>query len=212
MKIEFKNVLVLAPHTDDGELGAGGIISKLVAEGSSVYYVAFSACEESVPVGFQKDVLRTEVFEATAQLGLIKENVRVLNFRVRHFPEKRQEILESLISIRKECDFDLVLLPSTQDIHQDHKTISEEGIRAFKSTNIWGYELNWNQLQTSNTGFIVLDESHVASKVNAIKMYKSQYGRGYCKDDYIISLAKIRGAQIGHGYAESFEVIRTVIR
>ena len=24
----FKNVLVLAPHTDDGELGAGGTIAK----------------------------------------------------------------------------------------------------------------------------------------------------------------------------------------
>jgi len=30
--MEFKYVLVLAPHTDDGELGARGFISKLIAQ------------------------------------------------------------------------------------------------------------------------------------------------------------------------------------
>ena len=29
MKFKNKNILVLAPHTDDGELGAGGTLSKL---------------------------------------------------------------------------------------------------------------------------------------------------------------------------------------
>ena len=42
MMTNFKNVLVLAPHTDDGELGAGGFISKLVEQGAEVTYVAFS--------------------------------------------------------------------------------------------------------------------------------------------------------------------------
>lgn len=37
----FKNVLVLAPHTDDGELGAGGTINRLIEEGSKVTYAAF---------------------------------------------------------------------------------------------------------------------------------------------------------------------------
>ena len=35
-------VLVLAPHTDDGELGCGGTISRMVEEGREVYYAAFS--------------------------------------------------------------------------------------------------------------------------------------------------------------------------
>ena len=30
----YKNILVLAPHTDDGELGAGGLISKFIRKGS----------------------------------------------------------------------------------------------------------------------------------------------------------------------------------
>ena len=64
-----KNVLVLAPHTDDGELGLGGTINKLITEGKRVTYVAFSTAEESVPPGFPKDILKTEVRNATAKLG-----------------------------------------------------------------------------------------------------------------------------------------------
>ena len=36
------NILVLAPHTDDGELGLGGTISKFISEGRKVTYVAFA--------------------------------------------------------------------------------------------------------------------------------------------------------------------------
>ena len=42
-KTFFQNVLVLSPHTDDGELAAGGTIARFVQEGSNVTYVALSA-------------------------------------------------------------------------------------------------------------------------------------------------------------------------
>ena len=56
-----KNILVLAPHTDDGELGLGGTISRLIEDGKKVTYVAFSTAQQSVPEGFPKDILKTEV-------------------------------------------------------------------------------------------------------------------------------------------------------
>ena len=65
-----KNILVLAPHTDDGELGAGGTINKLIENGANVYYAAFSTAEESVPDGWPKDILKTEVKKATQKLGI----------------------------------------------------------------------------------------------------------------------------------------------
>ena len=34
----YNNILVLAPHTDDGELGLGGTISKLIELGKKVEY------------------------------------------------------------------------------------------------------------------------------------------------------------------------------
>ena len=52
----YNNILVLAPHTDDGELGLGGTISKLIELGKKVTYVAFSTAQQSVPEGFPKDI------------------------------------------------------------------------------------------------------------------------------------------------------------
>ena len=52
----YNNILVLAPHTDDGELGVGGTISRFIEEGANVYYAAFSTAEQSVPEGFEKDI------------------------------------------------------------------------------------------------------------------------------------------------------------
>ena len=37
----FESVLVLVPHTDDGEIGRGGTIVRFI-KGKQVYYVAFS--------------------------------------------------------------------------------------------------------------------------------------------------------------------------
>ena len=208
---KFKTVYVLAPHTDDGELGAGATISKLIEEGAEVYYFAFSTAETSVPEGFAKDILKTEVIEATARLGISKENVIIYNYEVRKLNYARQEILEDLIIKRKELQPDLVLMPSLNDIHQDHSTISQEGLRAFKGTTILGYELIWNNLTFNTTSFVKLDKKYIQAKCDALKAYKSQGKRDYMSEEFIFALAKTRGVQIGSEYAESFEVIRWVI-
>lgn len=209
--LTFENVLVLAPHTDDGELGAGGTIAKFIEQGSKVTYVAFSTAEQSVPEGLPKDVLRTEVKAATKTLGIQLENLIVLNFQVRKFNYVRQEILEELIKIRKSQKFDLVLIPSLKDIHQDHAVIAQEGVRAFKNTTIFGYELIWNDLQFDTTCFVKLEKRHVETKVAALSRYESQNMREYMSPEFIWSLAKMRGVQVNASYAECFEVIRWII-
>ena len=112
---------------------------------------------------------------------------------------------------RKKLNPDLVLMPSLNDIHQDHATIAQEGLRAFKNTTILGYELIWNNLTFNTTSFITLDEKHIQQKCEALKQYKSQAKRNYMNEDFIFSLAKIRGVQIGVKYAECFEVVRMVL-
>lgn len=209
--MDFKNVLVLAPHTDDGELGAGGFIAKLIEQGAKVTYVAFSTAEESVPDHLPKDILKTEVKAATAKLGVAAGNLIIFNYQVRKLNYVRQEILEELIKIRKYEKYDLVLMPSLKDIHQDHTTIAQEGTRAFKNTTILGYELIWNNLSFDTTCFVKLNHSHIESKFLALQCYESQSGREYMGRDFIFSLAKTRGVQIGAEYAESFEVVRWVI-
>ena len=209
--MDFNNVLVLAPHTDDGELGAGGFISKLIERGAKVTYVAFSTAAESVPDHLPKDILKTEVKAATAQLGILADNLIIFDYQVRKLNYVRQEILEELIRIRNDSPYDLVLMPSLKDIHQDHTTIAQEGVRAFKNTTILGYELIWNNRSFDTTCFVKLSRLHVESKFSALQCYESQSHREYMGRDFIFSLAKTRGVQIGAQYAESFEVVRWVI-
>ena len=211
MHTKFKNVLVLSPHTDDAELGAGGFISKLIQSGANVIYAAFSTAEESLSEGLPKDTLVTEVKAATQRLGIKSENLLLYKYRVRQLNYHRQEILEDLIQLRNKCDYDLILLPSLNDIHQDHQTIASEGLRAFKKTTILGYELMWNNLSFNTTSFVVLNQQDVEKKVAALSCYESQGFRDYMSKDFIFSLAKTRGVQIGTQYAEAFEVVRLVI-
>jgi LmbE family N-acetylglucosaminyl deacetylase len=208
--MNYKKILVLAPHTDDGELGAGGTIAKFIDLGAEVYYAAFSTAEESVPEGFPKDILKTEAKAATGKLGIKPENLFIFNYQVRKLNYVRQEILEDLVKLRREYDFDLILLPCLHDIHQDHSTVATEGVRAFKHCTIWGYELIWNNLTFKTQCFMILDESHVERKITALKEYKSQNFRDYTSENFIRSLAKARGVQIGTEWAECFEVIRLV--
>ena len=205
---DYKNVLVLAPHTDDGELGAGGTIAKLVEAGAKVTYVAFSTAEESVPDGLPKDILKTEVKSATAVLGIDPKNLVIYNYQVRNLNYSRQRILENLISLRNESSYDLVLTPSLYDIHQDHSTIAQESLRAFKNTTILGYELIWNNLTFDTKCFVKLEKRHIETKQNSLDQYKSQGLRDYLSKEFTFALAKTRGVQCGAEYAECFEVIR----
>ncbi len=204
-------VLILAPHIDDGELGCGGTIAKLVEGGDEVYYVAFSAAEKSIPPGMPKDCLRHEVKQAMQVLSVPPDNLRIYNYEVRDFPLHRQEILDDLIRLQREIQPNLVLLPAFHDIHQDHITVAAEGLRAFKTTTMLGYELPWNNMTFNTTAFVFLEERHINCKVEAMGCYASQRGRRYSSGDFIRSLAMARGIQIGAEYAEAFEVIRWVL-
>lgn len=206
----MKKVLVLAPHTDDGEFGCGGTINKLIEEGNEVYYVAFSACEQSVLAQFPSDILITEVKAATKILGIKPENLILLKYSVRTFNFKRQEILDDIIKLRNSIEPDLVFIPSLTDLHQDHKTIADEALRAFKFTSILSYEMPWNNISFQTSCFYKLSDKNITAKIEALKKYESQAHRPYANSEFIKSLAKVRGVQVNTSYAETFEVLRWI--
>lgn len=208
--VKGKKIAVLAPHTDDGELGCGGTIARLTASGAEVYYLVFSKCERSLKSGLPPDTLLHEVRNATKELGISEERLLLYDYDVRTFKTFRQEILEDIIAFRNKVRPDIVFLPSPTDIHQDHQVISEEGIRAFKTANVLGYEMPWNNISFNTRCFYKLDEAHMEVKVRALNEYVSQRHRDYFNENFIRSLARVRGVQIGVEYAEAFEVIRIV--
>lgn len=208
---QFKTALVLAPHTDDGEFGCGGTIARLAESGCEVHYVAFSSCEESVPDGFPKDILVTEVKKATEVLGVKPANLRVLNYKVRMFSYHRQEILDDILKIKKQVKPDVIFIPSRNDIHQDHATVTIEAIRAAKGCSIFCYELTWNNFDFNNACFIALEEKHIDKKIEAINRYESQGHRPYSDVEFLKGQARVRGVQSGSLYAEAFEILRLLL-
>jgi LmbE family N-acetylglucosaminyl deacetylase len=205
-----ERVLVLAPHTDDGEFGCGGTMARLVDAGADVRYVAFSIATRSLPEGFPPDTLAREVREATAELGIPEPNLTVHDFDVRTFPEHRQEILELLIAIWNDWEPDLVFQPSLHDIHQDHQTIAAEGLRAFKRTTILGYEIPWNNFDFAYQAYFALETHHVERKVAALARYASQQHRRYANPEYVWNVARTHGINVNREYAEVFQVYRVI--
>ena len=206
-------VLIVSPHTDDGEIGAGGTIARFVEEGKEIYYVAFSSCEISVPKQFPEDILKIECKKATEFLGIRNGNLILMDYEVRTFPLHRQEILDDMIALNKQIKPDLVLVPSSNDMHQDHRIVYKEALRAFKKTSsIWGYEHPWNNLTFTTDIFVRLGEKHIKKKIEAMKQYKSQDFRTYFDEKYIRALAYMRGTQVDYPFAETFELLRLLVR
>jgi len=211
---ECNKILVLSPHTDDAELGSGGSISRFIENNAIIHWVVFSSAEESLPADMARDTLTKEFMEVASSLGLGAENVDLHHFSVRKLAERRQDVLDILVSLRREFAPDMVIGPSLNDYHQDHAVVANEMIRAFKmSSSIICYELPWNQVSFESQLFIRLEDKHMESKLNMLKKYESQIhiNRGYFTEDFIKGLGYTRGAQVGHKFAEAFEVVRWMI-
>jgi len=206
----LRRVLVLAPHTDDGEFGCGGTMARLVEGGAEVRYIAFSIATRSLPEGFAPDTLAREVRAATAELGLSEAALTVHDFDVRTFPEHRQEILELLVTLWEEWKPEVVFQPSLNDVHQDHQVVAAEGLRAFKRTTVLGYEIPWNNFDFSYQAYVALERRHVERKIAALGHYESQQHRRYSDPEYIQNVARTHGINVNREYAEVFQVYRVV--
>lgn len=206
----LKKVLILAPHPDDAEFGLGGTIARMKELGVEVHVAVFSMCEKSTPKGFEVGSIEKEMYKSCEYLGIPKECIHKYDFEVREFPANRQELLESLIVLRNKVQPELVFVPASTDIHQDHNTIHEEGVRAFKYSSIVGYEMPWNNFGFTSFVYIALEKKHIDVKIGALDLYETQKHRSYSNVDFVVSLAKLRGIQIQKEYAESFELIRLI--
>lgn len=196
-------ILILSSHPDDGAMGCGGTIAKFLEEGKEVYYIIFSWAEQ----GFSQ----SEIWKSLETLGVPKDNITLLNYRVRNFNYSRQQILEDLVLFREKLNPDMVLIPSSFDTHQDHRVIYEESLRAFRNYTLLGYEESWNNIKFESKCFVTLKEKHVQKKVEVAKCYLSQKDKIYMDTELVVCRARDRGTYIRKKYAEAFEVIRIIL-
>ena len=90
----FDHILVLSPHTDDAEIGAGGTIAKLTGKNITIHMIAFSWCDEEDNI---------KAVKKAARILSIKK-LKILDFKRRIFPEQRQEILQVLYDYNQEYE------------------------------------------------------------------------------------------------------------
>lgn len=91
----FNRILILAPHTDDGELGCGGSIAKFIREGKEVFHAVFS---DGRPV-IEPSIIVNECIESNETLGISVKNLIIEKFSIRQFEKDRQEILDKMIHL-----------------------------------------------------------------------------------------------------------------
>lgn len=196
-------VLAISPHTDDVELGAGGTLTRLMAEGHEVNVLALSTGHPSTGSNKQE-------FEA-AMKTLEIDSFHLKNIDCRKFPEYRQEILDIFIVAKQNIGPDLVFVPSRANIHQDHEVVTAEAYRAFRECSVLGYEMPWGDVGAFQPQLYArLMCVDIVKKASAVEWYVSQRKRSYVNEEFVYSLARMRGAQVNADFAEAFEVLRWI--
>jgi LmbE family N-acetylglucosaminyl deacetylase len=208
-----EKVLVLSAHTDDMEVGAGATVRMLLENGASVKSVVFSDCKKSVNTSKHPiDILRKECQAAAHHMGI--DDLVIMDLPVRELPAHRQDILETIYSLRQNNTFDLVLTTWQGDLHQDHKVVAEETLRAFMKTDVsvLSYEIPGNSPGFTPEVFVSLTEDDVEKKIEMLHLYKSQVERrGYFHINAVKSVMGYQGHHIGAPYAEAFVQQRGVV-
>ena len=200
------NVLILSPHTDDAEIGAGGYIAKLAEEGHRVSCVAFSRGEPRTGANSVEFVAAMKVLDVSDHV--------LLDYPAMYFPDVRQKVLQEIERANERSNPDLVICPSLIDTHQDHATVAKEAVRVFqKKATLMCYEFPPNEVCPVFTPnhYIKLEKKHLDKKAEALAIYRSQEWRIYMTEQYVFCLAYLRGMQIGVRYAEAFEVVRSIV-
>jgi bacillithiol biosynthesis deacetylase BshB1 len=112
---EKLDVLVVAPHPDDAELGLAGTILSMVAEGRRVGILELTNGEPT-PLG-TPEIRERETDEATRRLGIAwRGNLGLTNRSLEATLENRRKLAEVFRKIRPT----LLFAPYWEDAHPDH--------------------------------------------------------------------------------------------
>lgn len=200
-----KKVCFIGAHPDDIEIGCGALIAHIAGQ-TEVRCVTLSDNQKNPLL---KNVVR-EHYKSMEVLGVKKENVILGQFETRRFPYFRQEILEYLIDLNKEFHPEIVFVHTKADIHQDHATITEEALRAFRGTTVLGFDVIRSSYGFFPNFLVEVSEADVEKKMAALAEYHT-YDSKYYFDPEVTRATLIRqGALAERKYAEGFDILRII--
>lgn len=200
-----KQVLFLGAHPDDIELGCGALLHHIVKQ-TDVLCVTLSDNQKNPDL----QNVKNEHFESMAVLGIPKENIVLGPFTTRVFPDARQEILEYFLKLRKDFNPNLIFVHSKQDVHQDHLTMTNEALRAFRGITVLGFDVVRSSYGFFPHFLVEVTEEDVNKKIEALSCYETYRDRYYFNSELTRSIMVRHGALAERPFAEGFDILRIV--
>jgi len=145
-----------------------------------------------------------------AVLGVPAESVVVGQFSTRVFHDARQEILEYFLKLRKDFQPDIIFVHSKADVHQDHNTMTEEALRAFRGITLLGFDVLRSSYGFFPHFLVEVSAQDVEAKLEALSQYKTYADKYYFERDLLRATMIRHGALAERPFAEGFDILRIV--
>jgi N-acetylglucosamine malate deacetylase 1 len=200
-----QKVLFLGAHPDDIELGCGALLHH-IARQSDVLCVTLSDNQKNPDL----QNVKNEHFASMAVLGVPREKIILGPFTTRVFPNARQDILEHFLKLRRDFQPDLVFIHSKQDVHQDHLTMTDEALRAFRGITVLGFDVVRSSYGFFPHFLVEVTEDDVNKKIEALSCYETYRDRYYFNSELTRSIMIRHGALAERPFAEGFDILRIV--
>jgi LmbE family N-acetylglucosaminyl deacetylase len=195
-------ILCLGAHADDIEIGCGGTILTLLESYpyTEFYWVVFSADQQRACEA--RNSANSFLQRARSKQVVIKE------FRESFFPYIGATIKEHFEQLKHDFSPDVIFTHYRNDLHQDHRLISELTWNTFRNHLVLEYEIPKydGDLGTPNI-FVPLDEPIYRKKLQYIlDSFQSQRRRNWFDQETFLSLLRLRGIECNapSKYAEAF--------
>ena len=205
MKFYGNRVLFLGAHPDDIELGCGALLHHMVRH-TEVLCVTLSDNQKNPDLTH----LKNEHLAAMAVLGVPEEKIVLGPFTTRVFPDARQEILEYFLQLRRDFNPDLIFVHSKHDVHQDHLTMTDEALRAFRGITVLGFDVVRSSYGFFPHFIVEVTEEDVNKKIEALACYETYRDRYYFNSELTRSIMVRHGALAERPFAEGFDILRIV--
>ena len=202
-------ILCLGAHCDDIEIGCGGAILKLLGtyKRTVVDWVVFSSEQQRASEARES----ASMFLREAE----SKNVVIKSFTNSFFPYIGGEIKRFFEELKREVSPDLVFTHYRNDLHQDHRIISELSWNSFRDHMILEYEIpKYDGDLASPNSFVHLDDSIARRKITYImESFRSQRTKQWFDEQTFLSILRLRGVESNAPgrYAEGFYCRKTIL-
>lgn len=221
----MKNIVVIAPHSDDETLGAGGYLLKHKGLGDKIYWV--NVTNAKVEHGYtceEVDAWNHIIQQVKIEMGF--EEVFDLGFEPAGLDKlEKSKIVSEIKKVFDNIQPNVVLVPFYNDIHSDHRIVFEAAMACSKTFRCPSIEMILCMEIISETDYAVSDDGFVPNhyvdiseyidkKIDILQLYDSEISNSPFprNGEAIRGLAKYRGAACYCHYAEAFRIVKSVER